>query len=338
MSRRTLTVDDDLYRYLVDHSLREHPAQAALRAATAAHPHAGMQISPEQGQFMALLVKLIGARRAVEIGVFTGYSALTRRARAARRRPAARLRHQRRVHARRPALLGAGRRRAQDRPAARAGARDPRRAARRRRGGAVRLRLHRCRQDELRRLLRALPAAAASGRPDRDRQHLVERQGGAPGRRRRRHRRAAGAQRQAAWRRAHRPVAPAHRRRTDARAQALTRCDERWLRARARIACPIAASQAASGARTSGIDNSHRIGHVFLPDRRPVADPLRALVRAPGRRARGARDPPRPRRAPAPAIPAASASPTPMPATSCCSCRSSTSRRTRRTARPARST
>jgi caffeoyl-CoA O-methyltransferase len=62
MSRRTLTVDDELYRYLVEHSLREHPAQSALRAATAAHPHAGMQISPEQGQFMTLLVKLLGAR------------------------------------------------------------------------------------------------------------------------------------------------------------------------------------------------------------------------------------------------------------------------------------
>ena len=77
MSRRTLAVDDELYRYLVEQSLREHPAQAAVRAATAAHPHAGMQISPEQGQFMALLVKLLGARRALEIGVFTGYSALT---------------------------------------------------------------------------------------------------------------------------------------------------------------------------------------------------------------------------------------------------------------------
>jgi predicted O-methyltransferase YrrM len=77
MSRRTLAVDDALYRYLLEHSLREHPAQAALRAATAAHPHAGMQISPEQGQFMALLVKLLGTRRAIEIGVFTGYSALT---------------------------------------------------------------------------------------------------------------------------------------------------------------------------------------------------------------------------------------------------------------------
>jgi len=77
MSRRTLHVDDVLYRYLIDQSLREHPAQTALREATAAHPNAGMQISPEQGQLMALLVKLIGARRTIEIGVFTGYSALT---------------------------------------------------------------------------------------------------------------------------------------------------------------------------------------------------------------------------------------------------------------------
>jgi predicted O-methyltransferase YrrM len=77
MSRRTLQLDDTLHDYLMAHSLREHPAQAALRAATAAHPHAGLQISPDQGQFMALLVKLIGARRTIEIGVFTGYSALT---------------------------------------------------------------------------------------------------------------------------------------------------------------------------------------------------------------------------------------------------------------------
>ena len=77
MSRRSLPVDDLLHAYLIDHSLREHPAQPALREATAAHPHAGMQIAPEQGQFMALLVKLIGARRAIEVGVFTGYSALT---------------------------------------------------------------------------------------------------------------------------------------------------------------------------------------------------------------------------------------------------------------------
>ncbi len=77
MSRRSLAVDDALHAYLIGHSIREHPAQQALRAATASHPHAGMQIAPEQGQFMALLVKLVGARRAIEIGVFTGYSALT---------------------------------------------------------------------------------------------------------------------------------------------------------------------------------------------------------------------------------------------------------------------
>ena len=77
MSRRTIDLDDTLYQYLLDHSLREHPEQAALREATRTHPRAGMQISPEQGQFMSLLVKLIGARRTIEIGTFTGYSALT---------------------------------------------------------------------------------------------------------------------------------------------------------------------------------------------------------------------------------------------------------------------
>jgi caffeoyl-CoA O-methyltransferase len=77
MSRQTLNLDHRLYRYLQDHGVREHPAQAALRDETARHPHGGMQISPEQGQLMALLVKLIGARQTIEIGVFTGYSALS---------------------------------------------------------------------------------------------------------------------------------------------------------------------------------------------------------------------------------------------------------------------
>jgi predicted O-methyltransferase YrrM len=77
VTHRTLNLDAALHDYIVAHSVREHPAQAALRAATASHPHAGMQIGPDQGQFMALLVRLIGARRTLEIGVFTGYSALS---------------------------------------------------------------------------------------------------------------------------------------------------------------------------------------------------------------------------------------------------------------------
>jgi len=77
MTTRTLQVDETLQRYIDSHSLREHPAQTALREATRAQPHAGMQIGADQGQFMALLVRLIGARRALEIGTFTGYSALS---------------------------------------------------------------------------------------------------------------------------------------------------------------------------------------------------------------------------------------------------------------------
>jgi caffeoyl-CoA O-methyltransferase len=77
MAHRTLQLDDALYDYVLAHSIREHPAQVALREATKTHPHAVMQIGPEQGQFMALLARVLGARRAIEIGVFTGYSALT---------------------------------------------------------------------------------------------------------------------------------------------------------------------------------------------------------------------------------------------------------------------
>jgi predicted O-methyltransferase YrrM len=76
MSTHTLCLDDALYRYMLRVSLREHPVMTQLRAITHSHPHAAMQISPEQGQLMALLINLIGARRTLEIGVFTGYSAL----------------------------------------------------------------------------------------------------------------------------------------------------------------------------------------------------------------------------------------------------------------------
>ena len=77
MANRNTTLDATLHDYLVAHSVREHPAQTGLREATRTHPAAGMQIGPEQAQFLGLLVKLIGARRAIEVGVFTGYSALS---------------------------------------------------------------------------------------------------------------------------------------------------------------------------------------------------------------------------------------------------------------------
>ena len=76
MSNQTLTLDDRLYRYLVNHSVHEPEVLAALRHETAQHPMAQMQIAPEQGQFMALLVQLMGAKKVLELGVFTGYSSL----------------------------------------------------------------------------------------------------------------------------------------------------------------------------------------------------------------------------------------------------------------------
>lgn len=76
MSNSCLSMTPELYRYALAKGLRESPALAALRAETAALPAARMQISPDQGQFMALLVKLLGARKIVEVGTFTGYSAL----------------------------------------------------------------------------------------------------------------------------------------------------------------------------------------------------------------------------------------------------------------------
>jgi len=76
MSPRTLTLDDRLYAYVTDLGGREPEAGRRLREVTRAMPMAGMQIAPDQGNALALLVELIGARRAVEVGTFTGYSAL----------------------------------------------------------------------------------------------------------------------------------------------------------------------------------------------------------------------------------------------------------------------
>ena len=77
MSNKTLGLNDRLYDYLLTHSVREPEVLKELREETANHPGGGMQISPEQGQFMALLVRLMGAKKALEIGVFTGYSTLS---------------------------------------------------------------------------------------------------------------------------------------------------------------------------------------------------------------------------------------------------------------------
>ena len=76
MSNRTLAIDDRIYDYLISVSLRESSLLRQLREETAGIEYSEMQIAPEQGQFMALLVRLIGARQALEVGTFTGYSAI----------------------------------------------------------------------------------------------------------------------------------------------------------------------------------------------------------------------------------------------------------------------
>lgn len=76
MTGQTLYLDDALYHYLQGVSLRETPLLARLRAETQALPEARWQVAPEQGQLLALLIRLIGARRVIEVGTFTGYSAL----------------------------------------------------------------------------------------------------------------------------------------------------------------------------------------------------------------------------------------------------------------------
>ncbi len=76
MSNRSFTLSPVLYDYLLQNSLRDQELLRELRARTARLPNAQMQIAPEQGQFMALLVSLGGFRRCIEVGVYTGYSSL----------------------------------------------------------------------------------------------------------------------------------------------------------------------------------------------------------------------------------------------------------------------
>jgi len=77
MAKPSITLDEPLYNYLLEVSLRETNEQQQLRAETSKLEMSIMQISPDQAQFMALLIKLIAAKRIIEIGTFTGYSALS---------------------------------------------------------------------------------------------------------------------------------------------------------------------------------------------------------------------------------------------------------------------
>lgn len=76
MSTKSFFLDDHLYEYLLSVSLRDDPVAARLREETSRLAQSNMQIAPEQAQFLALLARLIGARRTLDVGVFTGYSAL----------------------------------------------------------------------------------------------------------------------------------------------------------------------------------------------------------------------------------------------------------------------
>ncbi len=76
MSSKTLSLTDDLAAYIRSVSVREPPVLQELREETVSMPMAIMQITPEQGQFMAMLATIMSARRCIEVGVYTGYSSL----------------------------------------------------------------------------------------------------------------------------------------------------------------------------------------------------------------------------------------------------------------------
>jgi predicted O-methyltransferase YrrM len=76
MSRETINLSPALLKYIRTVGIHEDADLAALRLETARHPMSMMQIGPEQGHLMALLVQLLGARKTLEVGVFTGYSSM----------------------------------------------------------------------------------------------------------------------------------------------------------------------------------------------------------------------------------------------------------------------
>jgi len=153
MRSKFVPMNDALYRYVVEHGHNGDPLLAELAAETERLGDiVRMQISPEQGTFLSLLVRAIGARSAIEIGTFTGYSALCL-ARASPPGPAPLLRRQRGLGGDRASLFRQGRPGGPDRPANRPRHRDPRHLA----GGAnVRLRLRGRGQGGLRVLHEAL--------------------------------------------------------------------------------------------------------------------------------------------------------------------------------------
>lgn len=76
MYKNQLGLTEQLHQYLIEHSQSEPALLSQLREETSKHPQARMQVSPEQGHLLALLVRLMNAKRALEVGVFTGYSSL----------------------------------------------------------------------------------------------------------------------------------------------------------------------------------------------------------------------------------------------------------------------
>ena len=76
MSSRNVYIDDKIYDYILDNSLRDMPILEKLREETIKMPNGRMQVSSDQGQFMALLVRMLEVKKIVEVGTFTGYSSL----------------------------------------------------------------------------------------------------------------------------------------------------------------------------------------------------------------------------------------------------------------------
>jgi predicted O-methyltransferase YrrM len=76
MTSKTLSLTPNVYDYYQKHTVRHHPVLESLRLATQEMSEGGMQIAPEQGAFMQLLIKMLGARKILELGTFTGYSTL----------------------------------------------------------------------------------------------------------------------------------------------------------------------------------------------------------------------------------------------------------------------